>query len=219
MNHYIEGGISRRSVLQSAATIAAAMAFGGTLTNAAPAMAAGHSTAAPSLAVTRPVSVDEYVRRMPPSGDSTAQTTALSGVHDEYRTAVSVFPLQLPTGYAFPAQSSAIYPAGASGSRFSVGTGAAEAYFFWQNATAAAAYSAFLRGDRAASHQLLNAVEAGYATAVRKMCWEDPGDGYIVHSIEPGHNGNFLPLRLGGLDEFTGGPTFRAIAEMAGDGF
>jgi hypothetical protein len=195
------------------------MAFGATLTNAAPAMAAGHSTAAPSLAVTRPVSVDEYVRRMPPSGDSTAQTTTLSGVHDEYRTAVSIFPLQLPAGYAFPAQSSATDPAGAPGSRFSAGTGAAEAYFFWQNATAAAAYSAFLQGDHARSHQLLNALEAGYATGVRRMYWQDLNDGFLVHSIEPGHNGNFLPLRLGGLNEFTGSPIFRAIAEMAGDGF
>ena len=213
-------GIARRSVIRGAATVAVSLAIGelGLMTSPG-AWAAEPNSPARRLATTNPVSVDEYVHTMPPSGDATGTTTLLAGVHDEYRKAVAIFPLPLPTGYTFPVESSTSEPDGEAGTRFSVGTGAAEAYFFWQNATATAAYSAYLRGDHGAARSLLDAAVAGYATSVRKMVVQDPTGVFVTDSIKPARSGDFAALRAQGVDHFISNPSTRAIAARAGDTF
>lgn len=219
MNKNLAGELSRRSVIRGAAAVAVSLAVGDSVLTASGAWAAEPSAPGPRVAATNPVSIDEYVRTMPASGDTTGTTTLLDGVHEEYRKAVAIFPLALPTGYAFPAESSTTEPEGESGTRFSVGTGAAEAYFFWQNATATAAYSAHLRGDHGKSSQLLSAAETGYATPVRKMYVQDTENAYIDTAINPARNGNFAPLRAQGVDHFISNASTRAVAAKAGDSF
>lgn len=220
MNFIPLGGLSRRSVIRGAAVVVASLVVAdlGTLT-APHAWAADSGSTEPPTATTTPVSIDEYVRVMPQSGDTSGISTLLAGVQEEYRRAVAIFPLTLPSGYVFPAESSITEPQGKSGVRFSVGTGAGEAYFFWQNATAAAAYSAHLRGDRRSSTELLGAIANGYSTPVRKMYIQDPDERYVTSSINPARNGNFISLRAQGVDQFLANSSARAIATKAGDTF
>lgn len=156
---------------------------------------------------------------MPPSGDTRGASTSIAGVRDEYKRAIGIFPLQLPKGYAFPAESAVAEPVGQTGTQFSEGTGAAEAYFFWQNATATAAYAAYLRGDRRYSTQLLDIAESGYGTKVRKMYVSDPDNSFVIESLAPSRQGNFASLRVHGIDQFISHAPTRAIATMAGDVF
>ncbi len=212
--------LSRRSVIRGAAVGLAALVLTDVgVLNAQRSWSVESPSTGPTPASTRPVSVDEYVREMPGSGDTTGAMTSLDGARSEYRKAVSIFPLLLPRGYAFPSDLGIEISEDSLARNYSVGTGGSQAFFFWQNAVAASAYAAYLRGDRATSLKVLDTAESGYSSRVREMYVVDPGMYYVANTLAPARNGNFTSLRAQGLDAFVRNEATRTIAEKAGDSF
>lgn len=158
-----------------------------TTTETAPAEAQPER-ALPAVAETTPVSMDEYMASLSSEG-----YTDIVGVHDEYRRAVAIFPLPLPEGYAFPAESRE--KEDETGMRFTLGTGEVEAYTYWASATTRAAYDAHISGDTATANRHLDALEAGYDSPVGRASIDDPDRGFINDGVNPAREGNYRVLQ------------------------
>lgn len=138
-------------------------------------------------------------------------------VEDEFHAAAAAFPLELPDGYTWPTET--LRPFGTV-SEYQRGTGAAEAYLYWEAATATAAYADHRIGDPA-SVAHLEALVDGYASPVRSMYFdpEQPGtdSDYYRSVIEPALDGNFDPLVHAQVASFVTKDEWQAIAVQAGD--
>ncbi|WP_341941512.1 hypothetical protein [Microbacterium sp. LWH10-1.2] len=117
--------------------------------------------------------------------------TDLAGIHAEYLAAVATFPFALPKGVIFPAASS--IASASPDARWERGTGRSEAYFFWHEATVSAAEEASARGDVAESHRLLDTLDAGYESNLRKAVWED-AVGLFASKKDLARKGDFKSL-------------------------
>lgn len=214
--------ISRRTVILGAfGAVAGGMSLAaGPLATPAPAHAGVNARlGGVEVAVTNPVSVEEYSRLMPAADDSRDDWTWIDGVHEEYRRAIAVFPLLLPVGYAFPAHSQTRDDIADAPMRWSVGAGGAEAYLFWQQATATSAVAAYNRGHREAAAARLNVLEAGYVSSIRSMYVDDPSREFIRAAVAPARSGNFGALRASEAGTFLRSASNRAIAAAVGDRF
>jgi hypothetical protein len=118
--------------------------------------------------------------------------TDLEGIRAEYRAAIATFPLKLPTGWVFPAESSLRDPD--SNALWERGNGRAEAYFFWQRSVASEAYRAHLRGDDALAVSYLDVLENGYDTTTRRAVLNDPNNDLVLHAIRPARGRDFSGL-------------------------
>lgn len=226
--------ISKRTALAAAVVTVAALAACSSAdadpaaTAPAPPTAAPTASAEPTPAVVPsplperdPASVDEYVDRFSYSAEDYADSEWLDngGVEAEFREAAVAFPFELPERYWWPETSwlaSSSDPA-----RSEPGSGVVQAYFFWQMATATAAYADHLRGDEAAASDHLAALADGYASPVRSMYLdpEQPGteSSYYQGVIETAMQGDWDALVEVEVDLFLGNDAYRAIAAEAGD--
>lgn len=132
----------------------------------------------------------------------------IHGLRDEYRQAVATFPLSLPDGWSFPPESRK-QDEGA-GVLWEKGSGAAEVYFFWQFAVASAAHEAHTRGDGAQAARLLDILEAGYQTPLRRRIVEDPNGTFIVDVIGPARGAGATARGLASSANFD--PLMNAVA-------
>ncbi|RWZ49534.1 hypothetical protein ELQ90_12240 [Labedella phragmitis] len=145
---------------------------------------------------TGPGDVDAYLSEMPSKG-----LTDLAGIHAEYREAAAAFPYEMPPGWSFPSESGLrdIPTTASEGSETSAlwerGSGTAEAYLYWQTAVSQAAYEAHLDGDQAGVASLLDTLEAGYRSDVRRTVLEDPAEDFIRIEIAAARNGDFTGLK------------------------
>ena len=108
---------------------------------------------------TLPMSEDDYVAEF----SSRVGWLSFDEFQAEYREAAAVFPLILPESYAFPVD--LVLPGlDDRDGEWEAGSGAAQAFFVWDGATATAAYAAHERGDDALATSLLDAYEAGHTS-------------------------------------------------------
>lgn len=147
-----------------------------------------------------PGGVDAYLAASPTTG-----ITDLAGIHAEYREAAAAFPFELPPGWTFPPESSLrdIQTSSESSETKAVwerGNGAAEAYLFWQTAVATAAYEAHLRGDQTGVDSLLDTLESGFRSDVRRAVLEDPADELIKVDVAAARSGDFASLKRVAID-------------------
>jgi hypothetical protein len=157
-----ERSMSRRSLLQAAAAGSAVLI--GSILTASPARAAS------SLGMTSSSASSDLGR-----------FTDIAGVHSEYRDAIAAYPLPLPPGWTFPAESQ--QRDGSVVGQWERGSGQAEAYFYWQRANAVAAYEAYLRGDPTEAERLLDVLAYGYNSPVRKAVLEDPENVFLREAL------------------------------------
>lgn len=220
MPKYIGDGVSRRNVLRGAVlvtSISMAAGLATVLDDDAATAASGTDEMLPPLATTRPVAAEQYVATMPHGGRGNA-LVLIDRVHAEYERAVSSFPQPLPPRYAFPAQSRfQDSPEEKEPVQYEPGLGGAEAYMFWQNATATAAYAAQSRGDMRLATSYIDTIEATYASPIRKLYFDDPKNVYITDVLSPARNGDYLAVLESDVEPFLNYPPFRAIANAAGD--
>lgn len=164
----------------------------------------------PELLETTPVAVDEFLARFAPANAPLADAAA---VNAEYQEAARAFPLALPDGWAFPADSRIVDRRVGD---WHVGDGAALAFEFWQNATATAAFAdQYGSADGGDSTAHLDALSAGYNSPLRAAYVDDPG--YLDRVVAPAYEGNLDNLYRENVDRFQGRPDHAAIAELAGD--
>lgn len=171
--------------------------------------------AVPELLDTTPISVDEYVARFSEPTGRPYGTDGIDEVNAEYREAAQVFPFALPDGYAFPAETWLLGRSLPEG--WQQGDGIAEAYTFWQKATATAAFNDHLRNDQAAASAHLDALAAGYDSAVRAMFVEDPDLAYLEEVVAPAYGGDFDRIYTDDAYRFLGNETYEAVVAHAGD--
>lgn len=171
--------------------------------------------AVPELLDTAPISVDEYVARFSEPTGRPYGTDGLDEVNAEYREAAQVFPFALPDGYAFPAESWLRGRALPDG--WQPGDGVAEAYIFWQKATATAAFNDHLRNDQAAASAHLDALTAGYDSAVRAMFVDDDDLAYLDEVVAPAYEGDFDRIYTDDAYRFLKNETYEAVVAHAGD--
>jgi hypothetical protein len=122
------------------------------------------------------------------------------GIHAEYLEAAAKFPFDLPSGRAFPPKSSLQYSVTSrtmpeTKVMWERGNGIAEVYMFWPCAVATAAYEAHVRGDRVGVESLLDTLEAGYSSDVRRSVLEDPADGFLKVDAAEARTGDFSSLK------------------------
>lgn len=202
----------------AAATIAALAACSSA--DAAPADNPAPTSAPVTDAVESPaaVPVAAFVDQFGPGPDTDTVWLDGEGVDDEFHAAAATFPLALPDGYTWPTE---LPRSLGSVTEYQRGTGAAEAYLYWEAATATAAYADHRSGepDDVAAH--LEALVDGYASPVRSMYFdpEQPGTDteYYRSVIEPALNGNFDPLTHAQVASFVTNAEYHAIAAQAGD--
>ncbi len=204
---------SASSVAPSATPVASASL------SAAPTAPSEPTTAAhPGLSAETEAAVAEYVDRFSSEAEADSVWLDAAGVEDEFREAAAAFPLALPDGYSWPTSTGQEYGNAAQWER---GTGAVQAYFFWEGATATAAYAAHERGDGGAVSAHLESLAAGYASPVRSMLVdpEQPGtdSGYYRSVIAPAIDGDWEALIRAQVEPFIENPVYRAIAAQAGD--
>ncbi len=187
--------------------------------SAAPtAPAAPTAAAPPGLSAETEAAVAEYVDRFSSETGTDSVWLDAAGVEDEFREAAAAFPLALPDGYSWPTSTGQEYGNAAQWER---GTGAVQAYFFWEGATATAAYAAHERGDGGAASVHLESLAAGYASPVRSMLVDpeqprtDSGDNRAV--IAPAIDGDWEALIRAQVEPFIENPVYGAIAAQAGD--
>ncbi|GEK79054.1 hypothetical protein ABA31_04050 [Agrococcus baldri] len=166
---------------------------------------------------TTPISAEEYVERFSVTDGRSYGTDGLDEVNAEYREAARVFPFALPQGYAFPGETWLIGQNLPDG--WHEGDGYAQAYVFWQKATAAAAYYDFRyrggEGPGATVH--LDALAEGYDSDVRAMYVDDPELTYLDEVVAPAREGNFDALYAEDLHHFLGNETYAAVLDRAGE--
>ena len=215
--------VPKRTAAVAAATVVLAGVVG--CASAGPATApAGDPTAAPVatsaasaapasgvLTAMSPLPVDAYVAQFSASDGSLPDVDA---VNEEYRAAAAAFPLALPDGYAWPTET--WLRDGQSGA-WQQGNGVAQAYFFWQTATANAAFADHIRGNDQAAAEHLDALEAGRSGPVAAMFVQDPGGGYVSQAIAPAREGDWTPLYAQDVQPFREAPSYAAVADRAGD--
>jgi hypothetical protein len=225
--------LKRTAALAAAAVTVVAVASCSSASPAAAPVAISSASSSPSAAPTptAPVApsalsadaeaaVAQYVDRFTFETDADADSVWLDadGVEDEFRAAAAAFPLALPDAYTWPATTGREYGNSAQWER---GTGVVQAYFFWEGATATAAYAALERGDGAAVSAHLEALATGYASPVRSMLVdpEQPGtdSGYYRSVIAPALQGDWDTLIHAQVEPFVDNPAYRAIAAQAGD--
>lgn len=165
----------------------------------------------PELLDTTPMPVDEYVARF---SASSGTLDSVEAVQAEYREAAQVFPLALPDGYAFPTDS---WLRGDDGGSWQQGNGVVQAYFYWQMATATAAFHDHVRGDQSAAEVHLDALAAGYDSSVRAMFVEDPDLGFIERTVAPAYQGDFDHIYTDEARHFLGHHEYAAVSAHAGD--
>lgn len=179
--------VSRRAILQIAAAgtgiliLQPAAAFAATPTN--------------SLEKRSDV-LSAYIAMTSDSG-----VTDLNGIRAEYRAAAAIFPLDLPPGWVFPAESS-LYNTEPD-VQWQRGGGAAEAYLYWQSAVATAAYHAYLGGDSSGVEHYLDTLESGYNSAVRRAVLEDVANEFITVKIVTARNADAGALAAARRGDFT----------------
>jgi hypothetical protein len=186
--------LSRRTLLHIAATGAGALWVGGGLAQASPALGLESARERQPDIEKHVGAIDAHAAAPPAAG-----FTDIAGIRDEYRKAIAAFPLLLPAGWVFPPESrlSEAEP----GMQWERGAAAAEAYFFWQGAVVSEAEAAHARGDEASAARLLDSLEAGYRSSVRRAVLEDPDDGFLGGATRRGgpvhaaRNGDFSALR------------------------
>lgn len=165
----------------------------------------------PDLLETTPIPTDEYVDRFTVDP---APLDGLDAVNAEYRDAARVFPLALPDGWAFPADSGLIGQSLPDG--WQHGDGYAQAFAFWRAATATAAFADFNRDTSdVAAH--LDALTAGYDSPVRAMYVDDPELTYLVEVVAPAYEGNVDQLWFQEVRHVYGNPIYEAVAAHADD--
>lgn len=183
--------VSRRTMLKATvatvgfgAVLIASQSLGGTSAHADDSTAYDLPTAA---------EIDQYLSSVSKPG-----FTDLAGIRAEYLDASVNFPFALPAGGTFPANSSLRNSDSDSDRKMEPetwerGIGIAEAYFVWQAATVSAAHHAQSDGNSVESNRLLDALDAGYASPVRKAILEDP-DGHFPSAIDQARKGDFTSL-------------------------
>lgn len=139
-------------------------------------------------------SSEEFLRAMPSAG-----VTDLEGIHAEYVEAVAAFPFPLPPGFAFPAKSGLenIAPSFMPNDVPVVwrrGNGYAEVFMYWQSAMATAVLNAHSRDDEEEVSRILDSLENGYNSAVRRAVLEDPDNAFIKNHLAPARGGDFSEL-------------------------
>jgi hypothetical protein len=143
-------------------------------------------------------------RRLPSEGGEVADSSrflTIEEVRAEYRAEIVDFPLSLPAGWSFPPESKREDTV--PGALWEEGNGTAEAYFFWQYATAAAAQQAHSRGDDFEADRFLDALEAGYGSPTRRAVLDDPEAVFIREAVQPARRGNVAARGAGGGRDFT----------------
>lgn len=163
--------------------------------------------------VSEPVSADAYLNEFQNRDGS----MNADGVRHEYERAATIFPFELPEGYAFPVEPILI----GENDGYQVGYGVSEAFQFWTGATATAAYAAHERGNDAEAGRLLEILEEGYVSPVRSLYMdpEHPGEQgpALTNDIRPAQNGDFTSLHRMHIAGFLNRDENRAIAVAAGD--
>ncbi|MGM1029677.1 MAG: hypothetical protein ACQEWM_07350 [Actinomycetota bacterium] len=164
---------------------------------------------------TTPITADAYVARFSDTSGQPYGTEGIDDVNAEYREAAQVFPLALPDGYAFPAEARFMGRSLPDG--WQRGDGVAEAFSFWRQATATAAFNDHLRGDQQAAEVHLDALAAGYDSPVRAMFVADPDLAYLEQTVAPAYEGNFDRIYLDDAQRFLGWDGYAAVSAHAGD--
>ena len=113
----------------------------------------------------------------------TAAFTDIQGVWAEYGEAIANFPLALPEGWSFPAESA--MRNSEPDVQWEVGCGNTEAYLCWQRAVATAAHEAHQRGDHDEADRLLDLLEAGYDSPTRRAVIKDPDNAFLAMAVRP----------------------------------
>lgn len=188
MSELGRGAFSRRALLHVAA--AGSVAFLGTSASASSAAAVG----VPSTSTTR---LEQPVFR---------GFTDIGGVWAEYRQVIVDYPLSLPVGWSFPAEST--QRDSVPGGMWEKGSGEAEAYFYWQRAAAAVAYEAHLGGDHEGANHLLDVLEVGYNSSTRRAVIEDPDNIFVTEALRP--------ARSVGTAKATSSGDFSELVRMVG---
>ncbi|MBD8478950.1 hypothetical protein [Microbacterium sp. CFBP 8794] len=106
----------------------------------------------------------------------------LEQVWAEYKDAIARFPLALPSGWSFPADSA--LRSAVPDASWEVGSGESEAYLVWQEAVAFAANEAQSRGDLDEADRMLSLLEAGYSSNTRKRALEDPNQIIMTDALD-----------------------------------
>lgn len=167
------------------------------------------------LLSTTPIPADDYVARFSDMSGQPYGPEGADAVNAEYREAAQSFPFTLPEGYAFPAVARFVGRSLPDG--WQRGDGVAEAFIFWRQATATAAFNDHLRGDQQAAEVHLDALAAGYDSAVRAMFVEDAELGYLEQTVRPAYEGNFDRIYLDDAQRFLAWDGYAAVSAHAGD--
>lgn len=157
------------------------------------------------------------------AGEAEARTdvagfTSVEGIRLEYARAAASWPFALPAGYKMPTTSQLADPAGEAG-EWEIGSGVAEAYFNWSTLVALAVVAAAKRGDKAAVHPLLTALDDAHAYAVGRSLMEDPSGAFSRQVISPAvERGDFTNLiNYFGVERLERDSPLAGIARSVGD--
>ncbi|WP_139327462.1 hypothetical protein [Microbacterium sp. RURRCA19A] len=175
MDYPTQGALSRRALLR------VALIGAGALTGAIAAPTAASAATERSIPTNR---IDTSPRPI---------FVGLEEVRAEYKEAVRTFPLALPQGWSFPADSSAGQTdspsSQAAPSLWEKGFGHVEVFMYWLSAVAAAACDAHARSDNQSADELLDLLEAGFATPQRRMAIPDPENLLLGLLVDPARGG------------------------------
>lgn len=120
--------------------------------------------------------------------------TDLAGVQAEYAETVQRWPFALPDGFVMPPVSR-LSDGGGARSYWSHGSGVAEAYLYWSEATAGAAYAAYRTGAEGLSGEHLDALVSVYDSQLVRSVIDDPERNYVRGVVEPAQlHRNYGPL-------------------------
>lgn len=178
------------------------------------------------VVVTNPVSISEFrdhLRWYPRGG---VESGSPASVCVEYLAAATGFPLELPDGYAFPANPTDWFTAGLSEydceaeatGYIEQGSGLFAAIDFWRYATTTAAVGAHNRGKADVASSYLDALENGVNENLHEIYVrpDPPATPEPYQPVVDARNGDWDALRAD-VALFLTSPIHTQIAEEAGD--